>query len=138
MDRRRMLRSVVWVVAAAALRRGQSSSGSDFINLGRYLATAADCAGCHTVDPAKPMAGGYVVPTPLGAIYAPNITADAKTGIGAWTDEDFVRALQQGIGKNGEHLYPAFSYDSYTLLTNSSAIWQRARHLARTTRPDDG
>jgi mono/diheme cytochrome c family protein len=107
---------------AAQVCLGQSGSGSDPIDRGQYLATAADCGGCHTVDPAKPMAGGYAVPTPLGAIYTPNITADAKTGIGSWTDEDFVRALQQGIGKNGEHLYPAFPYDSYTLLSRADIL----------------
>ena len=56
----------------------------------------------------------------------PNITPDKETGIGNWTDDDFLRAMQQGIGKNGEHLYPAFPYNSYTLLSRDDVLAVKA------------
>lgn len=95
---------------------------ADQIKRGEYLTSAADCIACHTVDKAKPFAGGYPVATPFGTIYGPNITPDKETGIGAWTDEDFIRALHQGVGKQGEHLYPAFPYTSFTKLSRDDVL----------------
>jgi mono/diheme cytochrome c family protein len=80
---------------------------------GRYIATAADCVACHTVEGGQEYAGGRAFKLPFGTIYAPNITPDRDTGIGAWTDGQFVRAVRQGIGEHGEDLYPAFTYTSY-------------------------
>ncbi|WP_430649688.1 c-type cytochrome [Bradyrhizobium retamae] len=54
---------------------------------------AGDCASCHTADPAKPFAGGKRIDTPFGGIYAPNLTPDRETGLGAWNDDDFYRPL---------------------------------------------
>ncbi len=84
---------------------------------GRYLATAADCTGCHTRDASRPMAGGVGIPTPFGTVFSPNITPDRDTGIGGWSDEEFYRAMHDGIGKHGENLYPAFPYDAFTKLS---------------------
>src|SRR4051812_40737097 len=68
---------------------------------GQTLAIAADCSGCHTADPARPFAGGKRIDTPFGAIYSPNLTPDRDTGIGTWSDDDFYRALHDGIAPNG-------------------------------------
>jgi hypothetical protein len=57
---------------------------------GEYLTRAADCVACH----GKPFAGGMAYPLPFGSLYSSNITPDKNTGIGAWSDEDFVKALQ--------------------------------------------
>ena len=89
---------------------------------GQYLATAADCIACHTVDEKKPFAGGYPIATPFGTIYGPNITQDKETGIGNWSDEQFVRALHEGIGKHGEHLYPAFPYTAFSKMTRDDVL----------------
>jgi mono/diheme cytochrome c family protein len=89
---------------------------------GRYLATAGDCVSCHTERGGLPYAGGRMLPTPFGNIPAPNITPDADTGIGQWHFNDFWRALHEGIGRNGEPLYPAFSYTSFTKVTRDDAI----------------
>ena len=94
----------------------------DQIKRGEYLARAADCIACHTVDKAKPFAGGYPLATPFGTIYGPNITPDKETGIGNWTDDDFIRALHLGIGKHGEHLYPAFPYTAFTKLSRDDVL----------------
>jgi mono/diheme cytochrome c family protein len=89
---------------------------------GQYLTTAADCAACHTLSAARPFAGGLPFKLPFGTVYSTNITADRQTGIGAWSDDDFVRALQQGVAKGGRHLYPAFPYTSYTALSRDDAV----------------
>jgi mono/diheme cytochrome c family protein len=96
---------------------------ADLVARGEYLARAGDCAACHTAPRGKPFAGGLPFKLPMiGTIYSTNITPDAATGIGDWTDEQFLRALHQGIGDDGEHLYPAFPYPSYALLTDSDVL----------------
>jgi len=89
---------------------------------GRYLATVGDCVSCHTARAGAPYAGGRMLPTPFGAIPAPNLTPDPDTGIGAWNFAEFWRALHEGVGRNGEPLYPAFSYTSFTKVTRDDAI----------------
>lgn len=54
----------------------------------------------------------------MGTIYSTNITPDREFGIGNWSDEEFARALREGIGQHGENLYPAMPYTSYTLITD--------------------
>jgi mono/diheme cytochrome c family protein len=93
---------------------------------GRYLVTAADCAACHTVADGKPFAGGVAFRLPFGTIYSTNITADRESGIGNWSDDDFVRALHKGLAKDGTHLYPAFPYASYTGLSRGDAVAMKA------------
>jgi mono/diheme cytochrome c family protein len=88
----------------------------------RYLADAADCEACHTADGGQPFAGGRPFVTQFGTIYSPNITADKETGIGNWSDADFLKALHQGVSKDGKHLYPAFPYASFTYLTDEDAL----------------
>jgi hypothetical protein len=80
---------------------------------GQYLTRAADCSACHSTSGGRPFAGGVPFRLPFGTIYSSNITADPQTGIGTWSDDDFVRALHHGITKDGTHLYPAFPYTSY-------------------------
>ncbi|MBF7015039.1 cytochrome c (plasmid) [Novosphingobium resinovorum] len=89
---------------------------------GEYLAEAADCAACHTAKGGKPFAGGRPFKLPFGTIYTPNITPDRETGIGAWTNAEFLRAVHKGVGRNGERLYPAFPYASYTMLTDADVL----------------
>ncbi|MEW9571263.1 cytochrome c [Rhodanobacter sp. Si-c] len=89
---------------------------------GAYLATAGDCAACHTAQGGQPYAGGRLIPTPFGNIAAPNLTPDPATGLGEWSFEDFWQALHRGIGRQREPLYPAFPYTSYTRLTHDDAL----------------
>ncbi|MBN8728716.1 MAG: cytochrome c [Xanthomonadales bacterium] len=84
------------------------------IQRGLYLVRAGDCRSCHTAPNGQPFAGGRAVPTPFGTIYSTNITPDAETGIGQWTDADFLRAMHHGIDREGRQLYPAFPYPWYT------------------------
>ncbi len=89
---------------------------------GEYLARAADCQACHTVKGGAPYAGGLAFKLPFGTLYSPNITPDKETGIGNWSDADFVRAVHQGIAPDGTRLYPAFPYAAYTMMTDGDAL----------------
>src|SRR5262249_21374027 len=94
---------------------------------GRYLAIVGDCAGCHTLPGSgHDFAGGRAIETPFGVILAPNITPDPSTGIGAWTEEEFINAMTKGTGRNGAHLYPAMPYPYYTKRTRDDALAIRA------------
>jgi mono/diheme cytochrome c family protein len=90
---------------------------------GEYLTKAADCIACHTVaGKGQPFAGGVPFVLPFGTIYSSNITADPDTGIGRWTDDEFVRAVHNGVRSDGKRLYPAFPYTSYTQLSRSDVL----------------
>lgn len=95
---------------------------TDPVARGKYLAEAADCEACHTVEGGAPFTGGRPFHTDFGTIYSPNITPDTETGIGAWSDGDFLKALHEGIGKDGTRLYPAFPYAAYTYLTDEDVL----------------
>ena len=82
------------------------------IKQGEYLARAGDCVACHTAKDGKPFAGGLAMETPIGMIYSTNITPD-PTGIGAYSFDDFDKAVRHGVAKNGNTLYPAMPYPSY-------------------------
>lgn len=84
---------------------------------GAYVAVAADCYACHTAKGGAAWAGGLPFQTPFGTIYASNISPDKDHGIGNQTRADFHRALRDGIGKGGKHLYPAMPYASYRQMT---------------------
>jgi mono/diheme cytochrome c family protein len=113
MHRLAALALALWAIGAAAEPLHSA------IERGRYLAAAGDCAACHTADGGKPFAGGRAIPTPFGTIYSTNITPDKDTGIGNWTEEEFYRAMREGIRADGKHLYPAFPYPWYTKLTRA-------------------
>jgi len=90
---------------AAQLRRGQ------------YLVAAGDCLSCHLRDGGEPFAGGLGLNTPFGVIYSSNITPDRATGIGAWSSDQFYRAMHEGKNAQGHDLYPAFPYPWYRLVS---------------------
>ena len=107
---------VAGALAAWSTPHARETSHSDIVR-GRYLVAAGDCAACHTADNGQAFAGGRPVPTPFGTIYSTNITPDGDTGIGHWTNDDFYRAMHEGLAPGGRHLYPAFPYPWYTKLT---------------------
>ena len=88
----------------------------DLVKRGEYLVYAGGCIACHTDEENQGtlLAGGRALVTPFGTFYTPNITPDRETGIGAWSDMDFIRAFREGISPNGEHYYPTFPYTAYT------------------------
>ena len=125
---RYMLLACALVLLGTTTVRAQNPDKQSFevIEHGRYMALAGDCAACHTAKGGEPFAGGGALQTPFGTLLAPNITPDVETGIGGWTDDQFVEAMRTGIGHGGIHLYPAMPYTYYTKLTREDVIAIRA------------
>lgn len=100
---------------------------------GEAIFLAAGCTGCHTAegDDSVALAGGRALETPFGTFYGPNITPDPEHGIGAWTDEDFLRALGQGVAPDGGDLYPVFPYTSFTRMTPEDMLDLKAYLFAQ-------
>ena len=85
---------------------------------GALLATLGDCNACHTAEGGRTYAGGRALETPFGVIHGTNITPDPDTGLGRWSEAAFVRAMREGIDRDGRHLYPAFPYNHFTRITD--------------------
>jgi mono/diheme cytochrome c family protein len=106
------------------------AAGQDKIKRGEYLATIMDCAGCHTPgalrgqpDIARNLAGsdvGFELPG-LGVFYPPNLTSDAETGLGKWSEKDIVTAVRTGARPDGRVLAPIMPYHNYAKLTDADA-----------------
>ena len=88
------------------------------IEKGRYVATASDCIACHTAPGGKEFAGGRVIQSPIGNMYATNVTPDKETGIGNYSLDDFDRAVRHGIVPSGGTLYPAMPFPSYARMSD--------------------
>lgn len=116
-------------VAAVALATVSAAAASEdeAVARGAYLFRAANCLGCHTDRAAKgaPLAGGRALRTPFGTFYSPNITPDRETGIGAWGEDDFRRAMTHGLSPTGAPYYPVFPYPSFTRMTDADVadLW---------------
>ncbi len=110
------------VLCASAFWQPARSQGTDLVRRGEYLTRAADCQACHTAAGGGAYAGGRAFTLPMGVLYSPNITPDRQTGIGNYTDDEFVRVLHSGVAPGGKHLYPAMPYNSYTLMTRDDAL----------------
>jgi len=95
---------------------------ASIVERGKYLARAADCMVCHTAQDGTPFAGGRPFVLPFGTIYSTNITPDAETGIGKYTDADFLNAVHKGISRGNTKLYPAMPYPSYTYMADADAL----------------
>jgi mono/diheme cytochrome c family protein len=107
--------------------RALDSQDFDQIERGKYLTDIGDCAGCHSRPGSGEMfSGGRPLETPFGMLLGPNITPDAETGIGSWTDDEFVNALTKGTSRNGTHLYPAMPYTYMTKATRQDVLAIRA------------
>ena len=94
------------------------------IKLGEYLVVLGDCIACHTDGAAggRAFAGGLKIDTPFGALYTPNITSDKDTGIGNWSDDDFVRAVREGVSPGGSYYFPVFPYDHFNKMSREEVL----------------
>ena len=115
-------------VAAPLLVAALALAQEPTIDRGEYLISAGGCVDCHTEEGngATPLAGGRAIKSPFGTFYSPNITPDVETGIGAWSDDDFVSALREGVDPEGDHYYPAFPYTSYTGVSHDDLLAMKA------------
>jgi mono/diheme cytochrome c family protein len=109
--------------------RGEDPSGvpaelksASLVERGEYLTHAADCAACHTAKDGEAFAGGRAFVLPFGTIYSTNITPDVATGIGSYSDANFLNAVHKGIGRGNTKLYPAMPYASYTYMSDADAL----------------
>ena len=96
------------------------------VERGEYLAKAADCMVCHTKPGEKEYSGGLGFKLPFGTLYSTNITPDKDTGIGNYSDQDFLNAVQRGTRHDGARLYPAMPYTSYTYMTDEDVLAVKA------------
>lgn len=130
------MRAVVAALTLIALPLSAAVRANDdpAIQRGAYLVDAAGCVACHTADNegAKPLAGGRALETPFGTFFSPNITPDPRTGIGAWTQEEWRAALREGISPEGRHYYPSFPYTSYTGISDADLRDMKAYLDSRT------
>jgi len=105
---------------------------------GLYISKAAGCLGCHTEakPDAQPYAGGRALNTPFGTFFGPNITPHPQAGIGRWSEQDFIRAMRQGVRPDGAHYYPAFPYSSFTQATDQDLrdLWAYLRSIPQSGR----
>jgi mono/diheme cytochrome c family protein len=119
-------RALIAALAATFPLGGQPATAAeaDPVARGAYLADAAGCANCHTdsAHGGQPYAGGLALATPFGTFYTPNITPDKETGIGRWSDADFLRALRQGAGPDGANYFPVFPYTSFTKIRDEDVL----------------
>jgi mono/diheme cytochrome c family protein len=128
------MRRLIWVVAAVVLvavavalliaprklHAGVLAAGykPDLAN-GEVMFTAGNCAACHMTQgqaDRRLLGGGLKLVSPFGSFHAPNISPDPARGIGGWTELQFVNAMKRGVDDDGQHLYPAFPYASYSLM----------------------
>lgn len=117
-----------WAALAALTACTAASGQEQLVERGEYLIRAGGCVTCHTEDSddAVPLAGGRALDTPFGTFYSPNITPDAETGIGGWSDDAFVAAFHDGVDPDGEHYFPAFPYTAYTGVNRDDLLAMKA------------
>ena len=98
------------------------------ISAGKYLFQAAGGCGCHTdtKNSGAFLAGGRPIETPFGTFYGTNITPDPESGIGNWSDDDFVRAMTQGLSPEGKHYFPVFPYTSFQRIKRDDLLALKA------------
>lgn len=113
-----LLVTAFWPSHTRALQADDREPDSALIERGRYLAAAGDCVACHTARGGQPFAGGLPMASPIGTLYSSNITPDRANGIGAYSLDQFDRAVRHGIKANGDSLYPAMPYPAYARLSD--------------------
>jgi mono/diheme cytochrome c family protein len=99
-----------------------SIGNASLVERGAYLARAADCVACHTSGGGKEYAGGLAIRLPFGTLYSTNVTPDKETGIGNYSDQDFLGAVRRGVRHDGVRLYPAMPYTSYSYMTDADVL----------------
>lgn len=130
---RRLPETALLIACAITMLSSARAAGASLVERGKYLFEAADCAACHENARTGALTGGRAFKLPFGTIYAGNITPDRQSGIGAYTDSEWLRMMQKGVARDGRHLYPVMPYTAYTLMRNEDALAIKAYLL--TLRP---
>lgn len=110
---------IIWFLVFSVAAEEQTA-----IQRGEYIFRATGGCGCHTdyENEGAFLAGGRPIQTPFGIIYGTNITPDPQTGIGNWSDDDFIKAMTEGIGPDGKHYYPVFPYTSFSRINRQDLL----------------
>ena len=114
-----------WLFGLPTVAERELPTSTDALARGEYLVTAGGCLSCHRGQRSEDdmsLSGGYAMETDFGTFYAPNITPDPQTGIGAWQGRDFLLALKHGRSPDGSFYFPAFPYRSYAGLTDRDVL----------------
>jgi mono/diheme cytochrome c family protein len=127
----------LWFAACSALAlctmtavQAQDSNEQQ-VARGKYLVAVIGCGDCHTAgyffgkpDSSHALGGsdvGFEIPQ-LGVFVAPNLTSDPETGLGDWTKEEIVAALQTGKRPDGRELAPIMPWRDLASLTREDAM----------------
>ncbi|MHB1588566.1 MAG: c-type cytochrome, partial [Metallibacterium scheffleri] len=137
-ESRQVASSVPSAAAVASQKAWAEPRFASVIARGEYLARAGDCVACHTMRGGAPYAGGLATPTPFGLLYSPNITPDKQYGIGNWTEDEFWRAMHDGIAPGNKLLYPVFPFTHFTKISRPDvdAIFAYLRSLPPAAQPN--
>ena len=121
-----------------------TGSTANIVKRGEYLARMGNCISCHTnvKENIEAFAGGPPIATPFGKFYGSNITPDKETGIGDWSEQDFIRAMREGLSPHGENYFPVFPYLNFSLMSRDDlhALWEYLKRIPpvrRANRPHD-
>jgi len=128
---------MLWVLGAAGTIQAQAPAGDaldpEAVARGEYLFRATGGCGCHTdyAGGGEPLAGGRAIKTPFGAFYSTNITPHPDTGLGRWSEADFIRAMREGKGPDGMRYFPVFPYTSFTAMSDGDLkyLWAYLRSV---------
>jgi mono/diheme cytochrome c family protein len=118
------------IASAHEPAEAQSKPSAQQVARGKYLASFGGCTDCHTPgyffgkpDMARHLAGsevGFEMPG-LGIFHGPNLTPDKETGLGGWTDQQIIDALQKGVRPDGRMLAPIMPWRALANLTPEDA-----------------
>ena len=98
-----MIRSLTLTASAVLLALPAFTlQAAPAMSAGEYVAKLGDCAACHTSEASKPLAGGKGFSTPIGTVYATNITPDKTHGIGNYSLPEFIKVMREGITRSGD------------------------------------
>lgn len=119
---------------------------------GKYLVeNVSSCLDCHServlayglpMKPGREGVGGFIWDAKIGfpgTLAAPNITPDPETGLGKWTDGEIMRAIREGVDRDGKALFPIMPYGHYRDLSDDDAaaivVYLRSLKPQRYARP---
>lgn len=123
-----LLGGLIWIAVTSpstfTLLRGDEAMApihaTRQLDRGKTLFAIGGCASCHMSPDQEDrtiLGGGLALKTAFGTFHAPNISSDPVTGLGMWTEQNFIRAMREGVSPDGRHYYPAFPYPSYRNMT---------------------
>jgi mono/diheme cytochrome c family protein len=117
-------------VAALTLMSFPAAAQNAQVERGKYLTSFAGCFDCHTPgyffgkpDMSRYLGGsevGFEIPG-MGVFVGPNLTSDKETGLGNWSQDDIVKAIQTGVRPDGRILAPIMPWKSFAGMTKQDA-----------------